>query len=93
MLRLSKTQDIAAEDSWDGKGDVKKLQYLVNAFAGMQFISKQTLREPTGEENLLSLMRKVPILCAGSGKTSAFEQFGLVKTLGGYAVITDGEIF
>jgi len=51
-----------------------------------------SLPGPTGEENLLSLTPKGPILCAGPGQKAAEEQAHLVEGLGGVAVIAKGKL-
>jgi RHH-type proline utilization regulon transcriptional repressor/proline dehydrogenase/delta 1-pyrroline-5-carboxylate dehydrogenase len=47
---------------------------------------------PTGEQNLLRLIPRKPILCAGPGRDLAKQQVRAVQTLGGNAIIPQDDI-
>ena len=52
---------------------------------------KEELPGPTGECNLLRLVPRAPILCAGPGRDTAEKQATAVRRLGGSAFIPEGE--
>lgn len=53
--------------------------------------SEEELPGPTGERNLLRLIQRDPILCAGPDRDTATEQATLVRALGGRAYVPEGD--
>jgi RHH-type proline utilization regulon transcriptional repressor/proline dehydrogenase/delta 1-pyrroline-5-carboxylate dehydrogenase len=53
---------------------------------------EEELPGPTGEQNLLRLVPRPPLLCAGPTRELAEQQAAAIKALGGRAIIPDEDI-
>ncbi|MEN0000524.1 MAG: bifunctional proline dehydrogenase/L-glutamate gamma-semialdehyde dehydrogenase PutA [Pseudomonadota bacterium] len=55
-------------------------------------IETHRLPGPTGELNQLTLLPREPILCAGPGAEAANAQKAAIESLGGHAIVADGDL-
>ena len=92
LLRFAKVWSELSTDEWNTMADIAALQEEIDKFGDVEKLSQYPMPGPTGEENILSLVPKGAILCAGPGDGVAQEQARLVSELGGVSIVPDGGV-
>jgi len=81
-----------ADGFWAGAVEMKSLKKRIAEADLPPMTTPRDLPGPTGESNRHSAHPRGPILCMGPGAKAAQDQMAVVKSLGGIAVSTEGDL-
>ncbi len=92
LCRFTWRPGSSLQESWSQPMTVSDLVNEVKSCASGQKVSTLDLPGPTGESNQLTAYARPPLVCLGPGNNAAMAQADAVRSLGGYAVVANGDV-